>query len=327
MTQMTTSPTPSSLDQVERHIFLRAVFSGVGDGAVAGALASVISDAYFPAGTVIYREGESSDHLYFVVDGTVSLNRPGQEPWIMDRRSAFGALDASLERPHDRTAVAVDDVHVMLLAVEDWLDMMEDHFELARTMVQRSASGLHELCLKLTPTGGFVEPVAPSEAEDLEPSPSSAVPDRLDVVDRLLVLSEAPLFARAGIQPLLNLAPTAEARHLAPGEVLFEQGDRVALLHVVARGLIEIEREDPPIRARFGRGELVAGAPAIANAERAFTARAATDAVVVTLRREDLVDVMEDHFAALRSVVAYLAEERDRMQRLEAELKAGADPQ
>ncbi|MBW2453098.1 MAG: cyclic nucleotide-binding domain-containing protein [Deltaproteobacteria bacterium] len=327
MTQTTTSPTPSSLGQVERHIFLRAVLSGVDVGAAAGALVSMIRDAYFPAGTVIYREGESSDHLYFVVDGVVSLNRPGQEPWIMDPRSVFGALDASLDRPHDRTAVAVDDVHVMLLAVEDWLDILEDHFELARAVIQRNASGLHELCLKLTPTGGFVEPMASLEAEDQEPPPSSAVPDQLDVVDRLLVLSEAPLFKRAGIQPLLMLAPAAEARHLAPGEVLFEQGDRVALLHVVARGIIEIEREDPPIRARFGRGELVAGAPAIANAERAFTARAATDAMVVTLRREDLVDVMEDHFAALRSVLAYLAEERDRMQRLEAELKAGASQQ
>ncbi len=145
MTQTQTSTTLTPLDQIERHLFLRAVLSGVDVGAAAGALASVITDAYFPAGTVIYREGESTDHLYFVVDGAVSLERPEQEPWIMDRRSVFGALDASLERPHDRAAVAVDDVHVVLLAIEDWHDILEDHFELARAMVQRNASGLHEL--------------------------------------------------------------------------------------------------------------------------------------------------------------------------------------
>jgi len=240
----------------------------------------------------------------------------------MDPRSVFGGLDAFLERPHDRTAVAVDDVHVMVMAVDDWLDILEDHFELARNMVHRFASSLCDLCLKLGPTGGYLEPSPPGKTDDEEPPPSSAGPGHLDVVDRLLVLSEAPLFARAGIQPLLNLAPTAETRHLAAGEVLFAQGDRVALLHIVARGLIAIERDVPPIRASFGRGALVAGAPALATTERAFTARAVTDAVLVTLRREDLIDVMEDHFAALKSVLAYLAVERDRMQRLEAEQKA-----
>jgi len=313
----------SSLDTVERNIFLRAVLSGVDLGPAAGLIASVITDAYFTAGTVIYREGDSSDHLYFVVEGTVSLTREGEEPWLMDPRSVFGALDASLDQPHARTAMAVEDVHVMLLAIEDWQDLLEDHFELAQAMVFRNAHGLHEMCLRLAPTGGF------AEVEDIDPSPegpvSSASPGELDAVDRLVLLSQSPLFERAGIQPLLTLAQSTKVRHLEAGTVLFEEGDRVTELFLVARGLIEIEREQPALRARFGRGALVAGAPALANDDRAFSARAATDAVVLAVKRDDVLDVMEDHFAALRSVLAYLAVERDRMQRLEAELRASVD--
>ncbi|MBW2522570.1 MAG: cyclic nucleotide-binding domain-containing protein [Deltaproteobacteria bacterium] len=313
----------STYDTVERQIFLRAVLSGVDLGAAAAQIASLITDVYFTAGTVIYREGESTDHLYFVVEGTVSLTREGEEPWLMQERSVIGALDAALDQPHARTAVAVDDVHVMLLAIEDWQDILEDHSDLAQAMVLRNARGLHEMCLRLAPSGGFAEPPPPDS--DPEGPASSTTPGELDPVDRLVILTEAGLFQRAGIQPLLTLATTARTRRLEAGEVLFEQGQRVTELYLVARGLIDIEREDPVLRARFGPGALVAGPPALANVERAFTARAATDAVVLVVRRDELLDVMEDHFAALRSVLAYLAVERDRMQRLEAEFRASRD--
>jgi len=56
VTQAPVMPSQPSLGHVERHIFLRAVLSGVDVGAAAGTMASVITDAYFPAGAVIYRD-------------------------------------------------------------------------------------------------------------------------------------------------------------------------------------------------------------------------------------------------------------------------------
>lgn len=322
MTLSLESTVPSTVQQVERSIFLRAVLSGVEVGPATQQLVSAIRDVYFPAGTVVYRQGEPSEHLYFVVDGTVELRREGESPWTMGQRSAFGALDAALDQPHARTAVAIEDVHVMVLRVEDWLDVLEDHFELAQAMVLRNAKGLYELSLRLAPTGGFA-------VVDLDSAPAPICPtlsfdEGPDTVQRLLVFSRAPLFERAGIQPLIRLAQAAQVRHLQPGEELFRMGEPVTQLYLVAHGVVEIERDEPVLRASFGQGDLVAGPPALARAERAFYARAATEAVVLTLSREDLFDVMEDHFAALRSVLAYLAIERDRMQRLEAQLRQAA---
>lgn len=320
MTVPATTPSSASLGQVERHIFLRGVLSGVDVGPAAAQMLAAIEEVFFPAGTAIYREGESADHMYFVVEGMVRLSRGEEQPWMMGPRSVFGVLDGALAQPHARTATAVEDVHALVMSVEDWLDIQEDHFELAQAVVLRNAAGLYEMSLRLAPSGGFDDP--PAARVHSMPPPSSATPDSLDAVERLVVFSESPLFERAGIQPLINLAHRAEARRLAASEVLFRFGEPVTHLYLVARGEIEIVREEPTLRARFGPGALVGGPGALANEERAFTARAVADAVVLTLRRDDLFDVMEDHFAALRSVIAYLAVERDRMQRLEAALEA-----
>lgn len=314
-------PAWSSLDLVERNIFLRAVLSGVDLGPAAAAMVSLIREAYFRAGTVIYRAGESTDHICFVVDGEVELRLPDEAAWVMGPRSVFGVLDASLDRPHGRTAIATEDTHLLVLSVEDWRDILEDHFDLAQAMVWRNARDLFQLSLRLAPSGGFAAP-APSRGSARTRGQAEA---DLDAVERLVVLTESRIFERAGVQPLLNLAAQSRTRRLAPGEVLFEQGDPVTELFVVARGQVEVDRLDPQIHAQFGPGALVAGPPALANDERAFTARAAAETVVLGLRREDVIDVMEDHFAALRSVLAYLALERDRMQRLEAKLGASRE--
>jgi hypothetical protein len=227
-------------------------------------------------------------------------------------------LDAWMDRPRDRTAVADTEVVALALSMEDWLDVMEDDFELARATLVAEAKRHLALVLDAAPTGDFAEPdpiLGPSSSGGAEPLLSSEAQAGHRVpIDHLLALIESPVFERAGVQPLIALAHAADQIDLGPGDILCRQDDDASVLHVVLAGLIEADRKEPAIQARFGRGTLVGGPNTVGHETFAFTAQAVTRASVLAIRHEDLFDVMEDHIEVLRSVHAYLASERDRRQ-------------
>ncbi len=309
---------PAAAEQLERAIFIRTLFAGAAQGRAARLLAAAVKDVRVPAGEVIYRRGESADHIFFVVSGTMSLHSPDSEPWTFGPQAVVGVLDAWMDRPRDRTAIAETDVVALALPMDDWLDVMEDDFELARgTMVEEAKRQLY-LVLEAAPTGAFAEPdaaLAPSDSEDAKDGLSAAADAGRKVpIARLRALMQCPAFARAGVLPLISLARAADQIDLAAGDPLFRQGDDAGVLHVVRSGRIEVNRDEPVMGARFGRGGLVGGPSSLGHDTFAFTARAVTAASVIAIRHEDLFDVMEDHVEVLRSVFAYLASERDHRQ-------------
>jgi CRP-like cAMP-binding protein len=148
----------------------------------------------------------------------------------------------------------------------------------------------------------------------------------LPLVERVLTLREVALFSRAGIQSLVSLAPYLDEMRLAAGESLFEVGEVRGMFFVVARGLIELERSEPPGRATFGPGSLVGGTAALGDVEHHYAGRAVTDSVILRVREEDFFDVMEDHFDLARSVFADLAAQRERVMNLIERAKAAGGP-
>ena len=115
------------------------------------------------------------------------------------------------------------------------------------------------------------------------------------------------------MQALTKMAEAAKVVHLAKGETLVRRGDPRRALHVVAAGLVEIERDDPPIRAAFGRRTLIDSYGALRFGEAAYDVRALAPSTVLTLRDEDFFDVMEDHFDLSLACFAALARDRERV--------------
>jgi CRP-like cAMP-binding protein len=76
-----------------------------------------------------------------------------------------------------------------------------------------------------------------------------------------------------------------------------------------------LARHTPRLVARFGPASVVGGSAALGDAERFYTARALSDSVLLRIREEDFFDVMEDHFDLARSVLAFMAEQRDHVTR------------
>jgi CRP-like cAMP-binding protein len=106
--------------------------------------------------------------------------------------------------------------------------------------------------------------------------------------------------------------------------VLFSAGDPAPQLRLIAAGRVAIAREEPPVTARFGPGELLLRQAALGADVHAYTATADGEAITLRLSKEDLFDVAEDHFSLIGSLFSYLGRENERTRRLLAE-RARAD--
>jgi CRP-like cAMP-binding protein len=103
--------------------------------------------------------------------------------------------------------------------------------------------------------------------------------------DDIRMLARAPLLAEIGRDGLRLVAFSAETRWLAPGEVLFEKGQRADAGHVVVNGRLLLSGGDgrPPRQA--GPGTLLDEMALFVESEHAVTAAAQHAASVLIIPR------------------------------------------
>jgi CRP-like cAMP-binding protein len=300
---------------VEREIFLRTMAVGSPTSPTMKQLGQSMREVFFDAGAVLYEEGSAADDLFFIMQGTVALRREGTPDLVFGPNSVVGIIDADLDRPHARQAVALTDVEALALRTEDRFEVLEDNFEQTRALILFTAERVHELVLSSS---------AEDSGELPDPGPELGA-EPLPLVERVLLLHDSAAFKRAGIQALVSLSPVADEFRIQAGDTLFRAGEVTGVFFVVARGAIELEHENTKRRRRFGPGAIVGGSAAFGDVERLYTARALGDSVLLRLREEAFFDVMEDHFDLARSVLGYIAQEREQvMEALEKKKQAAA---
>lgn len=289
---------------IERELFLRGLSGAGTQGHAAPQLARSMSDAAFRAGETIYRAGDFSRVIHFITRGDVELALPGAEPRRLSAPAVIGVLDVNQRRPYARTATAITEVRALTLHEDDWMEALEDNTEFARGSILRLAADVHRMHLLAAPDGAFPAPPPPAADTDAH---------ALNLQERTLALRAVPCFKSAVVQALALLASGAEERALERGERLFTRGERTDGIVVVARGTIGVEREEPTIRARFGPGAIVGGAGAMSFVTQEYTAEAETPAVLLAIRRDDLVDSLEDHREMIHAMFDGLALEREHL--------------
>lgn len=286
-----------------RELFVASFLDGAPPDVLAWAMPRLVSatrDLRVHAGETIFRIGEPSELVYFVVSGSVRADRPGFPSWTLGERSVVGILDAVLERPRSREATAITAARLLELSVSEWFEILEDSIDTAMRTVDTIASVLVDLRRQAR------EAPAPAPP-DAAPRPAS-----LSLVERIVVLRRVDCLRRAGVQTLATLAAHAEEVRFEPGDApVAIRGDaRDRAMFVIAHGEMETTSGPPLTRERFGRSEMLGGAAAFV--ERAgFEARAAQRTVALRVSAEDWFDVMEEHFDLTRSIVMSLVAERE----------------
>jgi CRP-like cAMP-binding protein len=135
----------------------------------------------------------------------------------------------------------------------------------------------------------------------------------VNLVDKIEVLRDSKVFRKANMQALVRLALLANEIRAGTDGVLFRRGEAAGSFFLVAEGVVEVSHEAPALVARFRRGDLVCGYGALGNADNQYDAVARTPAIVFSFSEEDFFDVMEEHFALTRSVLAAIASDYTRL--------------
>lgn len=99
-------------------------------------VAAIAQEVRFAPGTVIFREGEPSDALYVVLEGTVSLRKAELEKTAVREKETFGMWALLDESPRLVTAVAVTETKALKIEREYLYDVLASHFDIVRGILK-----------------------------------------------------------------------------------------------------------------------------------------------------------------------------------------------
>ena len=134
------------LTTVERAIALREVdaFRGVPMEQLTH-IASVARDEWYPADTLLFKEGDPPGSLYVILEGRIQLRRGGEVAAEAVPHEPLGVWSLFDEHPRRATAAVVEDTRLIVLERDDFYDVLSEHVELTRSLVQDLVQRLIEL--------------------------------------------------------------------------------------------------------------------------------------------------------------------------------------
>jgi CRP-like cAMP-binding protein len=293
--------------RISRELFLAGVVGNLGtlEPWVTDRLIAILEEEEAESGERLFAAGEPADHVYFVRQGTVELSRDGRTIEVVEGPRTLGMSDVLIERPRRLSARTRTPVELLKVRTEAWIDLLEDSFSLARSTVLGLARAVAALETQLWANGRFPLSV-PLPAAEVGGHP-------LDLVERLAFLMQTPLLRRAGVQPLSDLASACEEVSFAADDLLFERSVASERVLVLVEGRVEASRDDPRVLWRGGPGQAVCGTASFADTHSPWQARAASEVRALAFGVDDWFDVMEENFEMVRTTLAELALQRERL--------------
>jgi CRP/FNR family transcriptional regulator, cyclic AMP receptor protein len=108
-------------------------------------LAARTSEVRVDRGRTLFREGDEDQGAFIVVEGELELRKAATVVRVLTAGMAHGELFLGENEPHQYTALALDDTHLLNLRRADVLDAMSEYPEFGLAMVQDLAMRLHKL--------------------------------------------------------------------------------------------------------------------------------------------------------------------------------------
>ena len=108
-------------------------------------LAAIATEHRYTAGAVIYNEKDAADSMYLVVDGRVRLHKEELDITESGPGQAFGTWALFDEEPRVSAATALDEVMVLRLDKDDFIDLLADNVEITQGVLKALVSRVRGL--------------------------------------------------------------------------------------------------------------------------------------------------------------------------------------
>ena len=287
------------LSPLDRVLFLRSRpdFFEL-DPAVLVAIANHTEERSYRAGEEIFPEAESHRHLHFLVEGTVRTTVAGNNVFDVASPGGVGLMRELARSTELSGATALTDVVSLRIELDNFLQVMEDHFDLVLGLLRN-----------------FTETISSAEEElDLLPGREVCIdcnePDSnesLDLVQKLSRARRATLFETASLTMLSELLRNVPESYVEKGKWLFRTGEQSEVLHLVFEGVVRIENPSGSRVAFAGPGDLVALSDYCLGRPHAFSAVTETGVQLLRIDRAHYIDLLEDHFDHSLDLLSVLA--------------------
>ncbi len=271
---------------LDRVLFLRTLpaFDGLGPAHLA-AVAQHANERTFPRGTPLLDPDGPAEAVFLVVEGEVSVTRPGGRSRSAGPGEAVGFVDLLARAERGVRARASIDTLALELDWDAQLDVCEEHFPvLAQYLRYLAMMTIREL--ERDPSA--IEEVTPADLPVHQRRP-------LNLVERILVLSHSRAFSTSSLDALAELAHHVTEVRFAAGEEIWRKDATAEDFLLVAagaiRGTLSGKRQ---LRARAA--STVGMQEALRGGRRWYDAMAEATTVALRIEVEPLVDILEDHF-------------------------------
>ncbi len=99
-------------------------------------IATITDEVTFKPAAIIYREGEVSDSMYMVIEGSVRLDRSGEEVLTAKHKDVFGTWALFDDAPRMLTATALEETRLLRIEREDFYDILADHMKITEGILK-----------------------------------------------------------------------------------------------------------------------------------------------------------------------------------------------
>lgn len=284
-------------------------------------IANNVEEVEFEPGEVIVRQGNRTDRITVVVEGTLQFLVNGVlAPQLEEMRVDLSSLNM-LARYNARFQIeARSNLRTLVIEYERLMEVMEDNFVVFSKVLSGLARAAIDSYCSLDID--FRAPEQPRET----PSWITVNERKLDVVERILSLRQVPTFARSSLDAVSLYASRLEEVRYPAGTVLWTEAEPCDhYIHVL----------DGVVKGQIGGKDtvLVFSSPSMPgfftamteSGDRWYTAVAAKDVVALKADRNALPDVLEDNFEMAGLFLTLIARRLVRFLTQRAQSKAFGD--
>jgi CRP-like cAMP-binding protein len=249
---------------LRRAIWLRRIrWLATADLSDLALIAENLTEVQLAAGEIVATAGVPPCALHFVIDGELGTD---------GRRWGAGgvvlALEAFARRPVAASLLAICDSRTLQLSTADLAEILEDNFAILRAALRGFASAVP----------------APTRLPARPP-----LGDPLGFVERLTLIRDQPMFSRARLDALAELAGASQEVRFVPGSAVVRVGDPAASAFVIVDGALA-----SPDGA-LGPGHTIGSIEMLAERPYPATIQAVAPVRALETSASALFDVLEDH--------------------------------